>query len=118
MIRLVRNVFPGLYWYCVLTAALGIAVVNRQLCEGVPDDRSRINAMIIVQCTFGGIALICILLRSYSRLRITKQMGADDWTMLSAGIILAAVFALNFYSTWTNFAHLESAILAMLSKLN
>ena len=54
--------------------------------------------MTVVQVTFGVVALVCIGLRTYCRMSITKQMGADDWTMLSSGIVLAAVFALNFHS--------------------
>ena len=77
---------------------LELAMVNRDLCEGIPIDESRQMALFIVTVVFGPLTLIAIVLRAYSRLVITKKMGGDDWTMLAAGAVLIGVMALSFRS--------------------
>lgn len=74
-------------------------MANSMLCEGVPMDRSRIIWLVAVSVAFGSIAIIAIGLRTYTKLLITKKISWDDWTILGAGILLAAVLGLNFFST-------------------
>lgn len=75
-------------------------MLNSKLCTGVAPDKSRVVALMIVKLTLGPIALIAITLRTYSRYAITKKMGADDWTMLAAGVVLVGVLACSFESKW------------------
>lgn len=76
----------------------GLGAVNSGLCEGVPIDESRARLLTIIACVFGPLAIFAILLRTYSRLTITKMMGNDDWTMLVAGMFLIGVLICNFES--------------------
>jgi hypothetical protein len=75
-----------------------LGVVNAQLCAGVPEDLSRARSLTLVAAVVGPLGIIAILMRTYSRWAITKQMGSDDWTMLAAGVFLVGVLACNFLS--------------------
>lgn len=83
---------------CADGSYLELGTVNSRLCDGVPLDRSRAQALTIVAAILGPLGIVTILMRTYSRWAVTKQMGQDDWTMLAAGIFLIGVLACNFES--------------------
>lgn len=75
-----------------------VAVVNMQLCAGVPIEDSRKWTLFIVSIVFGPLSLATIALRTYSRYKITKKMDRDDWTIIAAGAVMVGVLVANYLS--------------------
>ena len=72
--------------------------MNSELCKDVPIDESQVWAVAIVGLVCGPLALLAVMLRTYSRYYITKQLGMDDWVMIASGVVLIVVVVLDIES--------------------
>ena len=73
------------------------AVVNNQLCAGVPI-QNRDWSVAIVGLVFVPVAIICVALRCYSRYSTLRVLGYDDWMIVTAAVCLIAVLGLALQS--------------------
>ena len=67
-----------------------VAVVNNQLCAGVPIE-NRDWSLAIVGLVFVPAAIICVALRCYSRYSTLRVIGYDDWIIVIAAMCLIAL---------------------------
>ena len=74
-----------------------IALVNGQLCAGVPIE-SRSWAVSIVGIVCVPVALTCVALRCYSRYSMLRRLGYDDWIVVTAAVFLIDILALDLQS--------------------
>jgi hypothetical protein len=62
-------------------------------------DEDLAPAMLAVQSTLFGLAMLCVLLRMYVRAVILKTFGADDWMMVFS-MVSATTFKRTNISTY------------------
>ncbi|KUJ12789.1 uncharacterized protein LY89DRAFT_558860, partial [Mollisia scopiformis] len=86
---------------CNYTEQARVAIVDNQLCEGVPI-QSRAWGVAIVGLVCGPLALIAIALRCYSRYSITRSLGWDDWLAVVTGLVLIPLIVLDCYNGIVN----------------
>lgn len=91
------NVPPFLGLRATLTRA-EVAVLNSQLCIGVPVE-SRAWPLAIVGFVCVPLALIAVALRCYSRSSVARRLSADDWIIVAAAALLLALVVLDVTGT-------------------
>ena len=80
-------------------SAIGLTIVAAatfagKVCEGIPK-QSRAKLVIIVGIIFGTLAVLAVILRCYSRLKLTEGGGlaSDDWTIVVAAVVMVGLIA-------------------------
>lgn len=61
---------------------------------------SHLPQILTVQTVVLVLALICVCLRLYVRIRMTKSMGRDDWTMAGAAVSDCLIKLPFFFLFW------------------
>jgi hypothetical protein len=74
-----------------------VGILQHQLCEGYPAE-SRSWSVAVGGMVCGGLIVIVVGLRIYSRITIAKKLGADDWLMLAATVVVIVLGILDVYS--------------------
>lgn len=57
----------------------------------MPVDHNRGGEILAICGTLVGLSLVIVLLRIWVRVRIVKQVGADDWTIIAAMVCLTCI---------------------------
>ncbi|EPE25882.1 hypothetical protein GLAREA_01794 [Glarea lozoyensis ATCC 20868] len=87
---------------CVPLDQARVVIANGKLCEGVPVNNTRVVDAYIAGFVCVLPALLAIALRLYSRHKIAREFGYDDYLMCIVAVFLVVLLVLDVYNAGTN----------------